>query len=52
MAVLAVTAGLPGIFSLHIGKAAHRFFIGDLRLTDVGFHVKLAEQTIDNNLEV
>ena len=47
MAILALAAGLPGVLGLLIDLLFDGLFIGDLRCTDVGFHLELAEQTVD-----
>ncbi len=51
--VLAATAGLADELALGaIDIVARSLTVGNLRLTDVGLDLELAEQTVDDDLEV
>src|SRR5262245_49923601 len=52
VAVLTAAAGLPHIAALGFGLLADRLAIGDLRLADVRLDPELAQQAIDDDLEM
>ena len=52
MTILALTAGLTGILGLLIHSLADGLLVGNLRSTDVGLHLELTEQTVNNDLQV
>ena len=43
------TAGLPVVFALLLDSFGNRFFIRDLRLTDVRLNFEFTTQTIEEN---
>jgi hypothetical protein len=52
VAVLALAAGLADIAGVDVCRLADGLLVGDLRLADVGLHLELAEQSVDDDLQV
>ena len=52
IAVLAATAGLANETALLFNFLANGFFVGDLRLADVGADIEFAQQAIDDDFEM
>ncbi|MNL80588.1 hypothetical protein D3C87_2074810 [compost metagenome] len=52
MTVLTATARLTDELTLDLDLLADRLTVRDLRLTDVGVHLELAKQTVDDDLQV
>ena len=51
VAVLTLTAGLAHEFALYLDRLRDRFFVRDLRFPDVRFHLELAFEAVENDLE-
>src|SRR3989344_4150158 len=52
MAVLTFSARLFDIFMLRLGSALNRFFVRDLGLSDVSFHVELSLHAVHHNFKL
>ena len=52
MAVLALTARLAGILGILLDRLLDGLLVGDLGCAHVGLHLELAEQTVDDDLQV
>ena len=52
MTVLTGTAGLPLVLALVVDLLANGLLVGNLRVTDIGFHLELAEQTVNDDLQM
>ncbi len=52
VAVLALTAGLAGILGVLLHRLLDGLLVGDLGCAHVGLHLELAEQTVDDDLQV
>ena len=52
VAVLTLTTGLPDELALHFDGFRDRFFVGHLRLADVGFDFEFALEAIQDDLEM
>ena len=50
--VLALTAGLTGVLGFLIHRLADGLLVGNLGRANVGFHLELTEQTVNNDLQV
>ena len=50
--VLTFTAGLTHVLTFGFHTLADGFAVGYLRLTDVGFHLELTQQSVDDDFEV
>src|SRR5262245_55744098 len=49
--VLASATGLPDVFTFGIGLHADCFFVGNLRLADVGADIELAHHSINDDFQ-
>ncbi len=52
VAVLTFTARLTGVLLVHFDMLADGLFVSNLGLTDICLHLKLAQQTVDDDLQV
>src|SRR5437588_3890878 len=52
VAVLAAATGLPHVAALRLGGLADRLAIRNLGLADVGLHLELAQEAVDDDLQV
>src|SRR5207245_2382582 len=52
VAVLAAATGLPHVAALRLGGLTDRLAIGNLGLADVGLHLELAQEAVDDDLQV
>src|SRR5207247_8197861 len=52
VAVLSAPPGLPDELGFLLDRLADRLLVGDLRLADVGLDLELAEQAVDDDLQV
>ena len=50
--VLSVTARLTRVLHIDVRALAYRFTVGDLRLTDIRFDLKLAKESVDDDFKV
>ena len=50
--VLALTAGLTGILHIDVCLALHGLLVSDLRCADIGLHLELAQQTVNDDLQM
>ena len=49
---MAMAAGLANITRFSPGLTPYAFFVGNLRLTDLGFYLKFAQQAVYDNFQV
>ena len=52
MTILATATGLADKLSVGLDSLADRFFVGDLRGTDIGFDLELPKETVNDDVEV
>ena len=50
--VLAAATGLLGVLQVGLAGLRDRFAVGNLRLADVGVHVELADQTVNDDVQM
>ena len=52
MTVLTAAAGLLRILVVHICRSGQSLLVGNLRFSDIRFHLELSEQTIHDDIEM
>ena len=50
--ILALTAGLTGIFGFLLNSLANLFLVGNLRCTDIRLYLEFTQQSVNDNFQV